>query len=321
VTTLICGVDIGKERLDAALSGDENAKKHLQVARTPEGIARLAEWCFEHRVGLVVLEATGGYERLVHRLLWAEGLPCAVANPRQVRRFAEAIGKLEKTDRIDAGVIAAFGTTGKLRARAPHDDAQTRLGELVRRRRQLVGDKVACQNRARLVETDDVRASIERQIAFLREEIALFDAEIDKQTREDPLTSAIRDAFCAVKGFGATSAALVLAELPEIGLIGNKQAAKLTGTAPLAKDSATLSGRRSTRGGRAEVRSGVYPIVTVLVRHNPDFAEKHAQLKAAGKPPKVIRMALLRKLFVRLNAIARDVRKAFDERRDHAVAA
>ncbi|WP_349367582.1 IS110 family transposase [Salinarimonas sp.] len=321
MTTPICGVDIGMERLDAALSGQENARKHLVVERTPEGVARLAEWCRAHRVRLVVLEATGGYERLVHRLLWAEGLPCAIANPRQVRHFAEAIGKLEKTDRIDAGVIADFGATGKLRPKAPDDAAQARLGELVTRRRQLVRDKVACQNRARLVEDEAVRASIERQIDFLREEVALFDREIAEQTRTAPLASALLDAFCEIKGVSTASAALVLADLPEIGLLTGKQAAKLTGTAPLAKDSATIAGKRSTRGGRASVRSGLYPIVTVLVRHNPDFAAKHAALKAKGKAPKSIRIALLRKLVVRLNAIARDVRKALAESQHNAVAA
>lgn len=319
MTTPTCGVDIGMERLDARLSGQENAREYLVVERTPDGIARLAEWCRAHGVRLVVLEATGGYERLVHRLLWAEGLPCAIANPRQVRRFAEAIGKLEKTDRIDAGVIADFGAMGKLRPKAPDDAAQARLGELVTRRRQLVRDKVACQNRARLVEDEAVHASIQRQSDFLREEIALFDRQIAEQIRTAPLAGALLDAFCEIKGVSTASAALVLADLPEIGLVTGKQIAKLTGTAPLARDSATIAGKRSTRGGRASVRSGLYPIVTALVRFNPDFAEKHASLKAKGKEPKSIRIALLRKLVVRLNAIARDVRKALAECPNHAI--
>ena len=258
---------------------------------------------------LVVLEATGGYERLPFALLWAEGLPCALANPRQVRRFAEAMGRLEKTDRIDAGLIAHFGAVKALAPQAPARDSQRRLEALTVRLRQLTSARVAQANQRRLVEDATVLGSIDRISAALTQEIRTLEAEIDALLDADPLWRGLAQALRTIKGVAGRTVATVLAHLPEIGTLSNKAVAKLVGLAPLANDSGQRQGRRPVRGGRTPVRSLLVLIAAVVARHDPDFRLMHQRLTAAGKPKMVVRIALARKLIVRLNAIARDARR------------
>jgi transposase len=287
VAKIICGVDVSSETLDARIGSDG---VHVQVSRDAEGVNTLARFCRRHGVSLVVMEASGGYEQLVFALLWEKKVPCAIVNARAVRWFAESMGRLEKTDRIDAGMIAEYAKAKRIVAQQPDTATQKRLAALVTRLRQLTALKVAQSNQRRLVSEADVLASIDLLAA-------------------DPLWRSLDAAFRSIKGVADRTVANVMAELPEIGTLSNKAAAKLVGLAPIANDSGSVRRKRKVRGGRAGLRSTLYIVAEVVRRHNPDFAAFHKKLTAAGKPKMVVRIALARKLLVRLNAKARDVRR------------
>jgi len=280
----------------------------LQVRNTPSGVAQLAAWGQAQGVELAVMEATGGYERSAFRLLWAHGVAAAVVNPRQVRRFAEAMGLLEKTDRIDAGVIARFSAAKGVEPQPPAPEAQERLAALVTRLGQLTALKVAQENQGRLVEDPGVAASIDEVLRVVNGQIRSFEAQIAELLQSEPLWRALDQVFRQTKGVADRTVARLMAELPEIGTLTNKEVAKLVGLAPLAKDSGKHAGRRSVRGGRAGLRGLLYVIAGLVARHEPDYIAFRERLLAAGKPRKVIRIAVARKLLVRLNAKARDVR-------------
>lgn len=304
---IICGVDVSSETLDAriGLSGPM-----AQVRRTPEGIAELRSFCAEHGAELVVMEATGGYEKLPFSLLWAAGRPCAIVNPRSVRRFAEALGFLEKTDRIDAGVIADYARVKGIVAQEPASEAQERLRSLVTRLRQLTELKVAQTNQRRLLEDVEAQASIDELLVVIRAQIRRFEAMIAELLASDPLWQALDQAFREIKGVADRTVARLAAELPEIGTVSNKAIAKLAGLAPIAKDSGKRKGKRAIRGGRASVRSILVVVAAVAGRYDEDLAAFRQRLLLAGKPKMAVRIAVARKLLVRLNAKARDARKA-----------
>jgi len=300
-------VDVSGDHLDAVVGPNG---PYRRVERTAQGIASLAAFCHGHGVELVAMEASGGYERLPFALLWAEGLPCAVANPRHVRRFAEAMGVLEKTDRIDAGIIAAFAAARGLAPQPPASALQERLAALTLRLRQVTAARVAQINQRRLVTDGVVLASLEEAIAFHARQIAALEDAVAALMREDPLWSELARAFRAIKGVAERTVSGVLALLPEVGTLSNKAVAKLVGLAPIAHDSGQRQGKRPVRGGRAPLRALLVFVAGIVARHEPDFAQARARLLQAGKPPKVVRVALARKLLVRLNAKARDVRNA-----------
>jgi len=293
-------------RLEARLGLDGPG---ASFARDPAGIAELAAFCKRAGVGLVVMEATGGYERLPHGLLWADGVAAAIVNPRAVRRFAEAMGLLEKTDRIDAGVIAWFAAVKPVAAQPPASAAHHRLAALVTRLRQLTEMRVAQTNQRRLVDDDSVRRSFDQLLACIAQQSRSLLAEIAALIDADPLWQRLDRAFREIKGVAERTVARLLAEMPEIGTLSQKAAGKLGGLAPIARDSGNASGKRSVRGGRAGIRSILFVVAELVRRHDPDFAAFHRRLSAAGKPKKVIRVALARKLLVRLNAKARDAQR------------
>ncbi len=305
MTGIICGVDVSSETLDARIGRDGTWR---QFARTAEGIAALAAFCKDQRVALVVMEATGGYERVAFAHLWAAGVPAAIANPRAVRRFAEAMGVLEKTDRIDCGVIAWYAEIKRLKPLRPASDTQQELTALVVRLRQLTELRVGQLNQRRLVANAKARASFDAILATVAQEIRRLETDIAKAISADPLWTALARAFRAIKGVADRTIARLLAQMPEIGTLSNKAAAKLAGLAPIARDSGKQTGKRPVRGGREGVRSVLFIVAEVVKRHDPDFAAFHRKLRAAGKPKKLARVALARKLLVRLNAKARDVR-------------
>jgi transposase len=306
VTTIICGVDVSGATLDARIRRDG---PHLRVERSCQGIAELAAFCRRHQASLVVMEASGGYEKLAFALLWQAGLACAIVNPRAVRRFAQAMGYLEKTDRIDAGVIAHYGAAMELEPQTPDTPAQARLEALALRLRQLTAMRAAQDNQRRLVEDATALVSIEQTVAFLSGQIRTLEAAIDACLGEDPLWTRLASAFRAIKGVADRTVATVLALMPEIGTLSNKAVAKLAGLAPIANDSGARSGRRPVRGGRAPLRALLVFIVGGVARHNQDFRAAHERLTRAGKPKLVIRVALARKLLVRLNAKAKEQRR------------
>ncbi|MEW6467226.1 MAG: IS110 family transposase [Pseudomonadota bacterium] len=307
MASIICGVDVSSGTLDGRIDG---SGLELSVRRDPEGIAALGRFCAEHGVELVVMEASGGYEKLPFGLLWAAGVPCAVANARSVRRFAEAMGVLEKTDRIDARIIADYARAKGLVAQAPESQAQEGLRALVTRLRQLTDLKVAQSNQRRLVRDPEVLAGFDEMLAMIARQSRGLESRIAELLGSDPLWRALDQAFREIKGVAGRTVARLAAEMPEIGTVSNKAIAKLAGLAPIANDSGKRQGKRSVRGGRAQVRSILVVVAGVVARHDPDLAAFHHRLTQAGKPKLAIRIAVARKLLVRLNAKARDARNA-----------
>lgn len=307
MASIICGVDVSSKTLDGRIGG---SGLELSVRRDPEGIATLARFCLEHGVELVVMEATGGYEKLPFGLLWAAGLPCAIANARSVRRFAEAMGVLEKTDRIDAGIICDYARAKGLTRQIPENQAQERLRALVTRLRQLTELKVAQSNQRRLVDDPQILAGFDEMLALIARQSRALEAQIVELLDADPLWRALDAAFRQIKGVAGRTVARLMAEMPEIGTVSNKAVAKLAGLAPIARDSGKRQGRRPVRGGRATVRSILVVVAGVVARHDPDLAAFHKRLIQAGKPRMAARVAVARKLLVRLNAKARDTRAA-----------
>ncbi|HYZ25207.1 MAG TPA: IS110 family transposase [Rhodopila sp.] len=307
---IIWGVDIGATTLDARI---DRTGAWQQFERTEAGIAELAAFCKHHQVALVVMEATGGYERLPFGLLWAADLPTAIANPRAVRRFAESMGNLEKPDRIDCGMIAWYAQTKHIQPQPPASTTQQRLTALVLRLRQLTDLRSAQSNQRRLVTDPEARETFAAVRKVVAQQIRALEKKIAALIDADPLWAALDEAFREIKGMAGRTVARLMADLPEIGTLSGKAVGKLNGLAPLARDSGQKNGKRPVRGGRESVRSILYLIVRGVQRWDPDFKAFYARLKAAGKPPKVIRIAMARKLLVRLNAKARAVRTALAE--------
>jgi transposase len=302
----ICGVDVSKNVLDAyaAASGVFG-----QFANDPEGILALAQFCKEQGVELVVMEATGGYERLAYHLLWQAEVECAIVHAGRVRHHARSLGFLEKTDRIDATVIASYAATSEVVAGAPPNGGQLRLKALVTRLSQISGDLTIQKQRLSITSDSDARASLAEVVALLKRQARQIEGEIASMIDDDPLWAKLAEAFSSIKGVALRTMATVLAQLPVIGLISNKQISKLVGLAPLANDSGKRKGQRHIHGGRDRVRTILYLISWIAAKYDASLADFYQKLIAAGKPKMVARIALAHKVLVRLNAKARDARE------------
>jgi transposase len=306
---IICGVDISKARLDACI---EPGAIRGSFRNDAAGIAALAAFCRQHQAGLVAMEATGGYERKAFLLLSEEGLPCAVTNARNVRQYAEAMGVLEKTDQIDASIIARFARARDLRPTPVPSQAQQRIKALVARLRQVTDDlTVQKQRRSSLLDNAEMLASLNEVIALLKRQSRTLEGEIASMIDDDPLWAQLAEAWRSVKGVAGRTVARLMADLPEIGTYSNKAIAKLVGVAPIANDSGKRKGKRPVRGGRASVRSILFLVAATAARYDKSLGDFRARLFAAGKEKMVIRIALARKLLVRLNAKARDARAQY----------
>ena len=310
VTKIICGIDVSSRSLQARIGGDGPERSFLN---TTAGIAELAVFCRQHQVELVAMEATGGYEKQPFLQLWSHGLPAAILNPRSVRRFAEAMGVLEKTDRLDAGVIAWFAAVKRCHPGPPPSSQQEHLQALVTRLRQLTDLQTAQRNQRLLVTDAQVLDSFTAVLAMLASQIRVLETAIAQLIAADPLWQQLDQTFRSIKGVADRTVARLMAEMPEIGTLSNKAISKLAGLAPLARDSGNHQGKRPVRGGRSGVRGILFVVASVVRRHNSDFAAFDQRLNTAGKPKKVIRVALAHKLLVRLNAKAREVRTQFPQ--------
>lgn len=305
----ICGVDISKARLDACI---EPGSIRGSFKNDATGIAELAAFCRQHRVELVAMEATAGYERRAFLQLWEQGLPCAVTNARHVRLYAEAMGVLEKTDAIDAQIIARFAQAKNLKPTPLPSLTQQRLKALVARLRQLTDDlTIQKQRRSSLLDNAEMLASIDEVIALLKRQSRTLEGEIGSMIDDDPLWARLSDTFRSIKGVADRTVAWLMADLPEIGTYSNKAIAKLVGVAPIANDSGKRRGKRPVRGGRAGVRSILFLVAAIAARYDQNLREFRNRLVAAGKEKMVVRIALARKLLVRLNAKARDTRAQY----------
>lgn len=305
MTQIVCGVDVSKRRLDAHVAPSGAFESFSNDAA---GIAALAAFCRRQGVQLVAMEATGGYERTAFLLLWEAGIACGLTNPRSVRRYAEAMGILEKTDRLDAGVIAGFAIAKDLKPTSPPTPGQQRLQALVARLRQVTDDLVVQKQRRSSAMDAEMVASIDEVIALLKRQARTLEGEIGSLIDDDPLWARL-DAALRIKGVADRTVARLLAELPEIGIYSNKAVVKLAGLAPLAHDSGARAGKRHIRGGRAGIRSILFLVADIVRRFDASLGAFHRKLTEAGKPKMVVRIALARKLLVRLNAKAREARE------------
>ncbi|HYI30027.1 MAG TPA: IS110 family transposase [Bradyrhizobium sp.] len=307
MTKIVCGVDVSKRRLDAHVVPSGTVAGFDNDAT---GIAALAEFCHRQGVQLVAMEATGGYERQPF-LLWAAGIACGLTNPRSVRRYAEAMGTLEKTDRLDAGVIARFAIAKELKATNPPTAVQQRLNALVARLRQVTEDLTVNKQRRSSAMSPEMVVSLDEVIGLLKRQARALEGEIASMIDDDPLWSHLDAALRTTKGIANRTVARLFAELPEIGIYSNKAVVKLAGLAPLANDSGAKTGQRHIRGGRAGIRSILFLVADIARRFDPSLADFHRRLTAAGKKKMVVRIALARKLLVRLNAKAREARACY----------
>ena len=300
---MFVGIDVAKDRLDVHLRPNGEV---FTVARDGEGIEALAARLSALKPVLVVLEATGGFETVVAAALAAAGLPLAVVNPRQIRDFARATGRLAKTDPLDAAVIAHFAEALRPQARPVASAEAQALGELVARRRQLIGMMTAERNRRRQLTTKRLIKGIDRILAVLQAQLTELEHDIGDAVRGTPAWREKEDLLVSVPGIGQKIARTLIAELPELGSLDRHQVAALVGVAPFNRDSGKWRGRRSIAGGRAVVRSALYMSVLVSIRRKLPLAALYNRLRAAGKPAKVAIVACMRKLATILNAILRD---------------
>jgi transposase len=305
VTTKVAGfvgIDVGKAQLDVY---SHPAGEAFRATRDPVGLDDLIDRLRLMAPALVVLEATGGYERVVVAALAGASLPVVVVNPRQIRDFARATGRLAKTDRLDAQAIARFAAAVEPKER-PLPDAEAReFAELIARRRQLVEMITTETVRSHQVMGAAVRARLKAHLDWLNQELGAFDHDLDAAVRASQVWRERVTLLTSVPCVGATTARTLIADLPELGMLDRRGIAALVGLAPVAHDSGQHRGTRHIRGGRGAVRATLYMAAWIGTRWNPVLKVTYQRLIAAGKPRKVALVACMRKLLTILNAMVR----------------
>lgn len=302
-TPVHVGIDVAKATLDVCLLP---AGERLSLANDDAGIAQLLEALARQPVKLVLLEATGRYERRVASELLEAGLSVAVVNPRQVRDFARALGKLAKTDRIDALVLAQFAQLGHARICEKQPKKRTLLDDLVTRRRQVT--QMLATEKTRLQVPQDKRTCgmIAKVIRVLEQQREDLDRDIAELIESDDDWRNKRNLLASVPGVGQTTASQLIADLPELGKLNRQQIAALVGVAPINRDSGLMRGKRSIFGGRATVRCVLYMAAFSAMRFNPPIRRFAERLGKAGKPFKVVVVAAMRKLLTILNIMLKE---------------
>lgn len=296
------GMDVSKDQLDLyARPSSESAR----FENDERGHTALRKWLLRYADCHVVLEPTGGYERAVVRELYEAKIAFSVVNARQIRDFARATGRLAKTDRIDAQVIAHFGEAIKPQPRLPQDAETELLEALLTRRRQLIEMRVQETNR-RLLSARAIGPRIDAVVQMLKAQIAQIDQELDQLFKQSPAWRENEDLLTSVPGVGSVTARTLTTMLPELGKLNRKQIAALVGVAPFNHDSGQHKGQRHIRGGRAAVRSALYMAAMTAIQHNPVLRAMHQRLSAGGKLFKVAMVACMRRLLCILNAMVRD---------------
>jgi transposase len=308
--SVVAGIDIAKAYVDVDVLGA--AFSAQRFGNEAEGHSAIVAALQSLGVELVVMEATGGYEAALACALQGAGLAVAVVNPKQPRKFAEAMGHLAKTDRIDARVLAEFGQTLARRSdlsrflRPIEDAEQQWLAALVTRRRQLVAMLLSERQRLQITPSK-LHPSLEAIIQALKAQLDDVEAQMVAHVKEH---FAELDAILqSVTGIGPVASATLIAELPELGKLNRRQIASLVGVAPFAKESGTAKGRRRVQGGRFDVRRVLYMATLSAAFRNPVLKADYQRLLAAGKLPKVALVACMRKLLTTLNAMVRSSSK------------
>lgn len=293
------GVDVSKQHLDLAMAG----ARVFRVPNNPAGMSRLVARLAGLQRPHLVCEATGSYTRLMAREMARQGIAFSAINPRRVRDLARADGQLAKTDAIDAAVILRFACLMQPEPSPAPDPHTLEMADLVRRRRQMVDMLASEKQRREHPETARVRTSIDAHIDFLGTQIAEMDQAIATQIRSDGALQHRVELLTTIPGIGQTTAAVLVAEMPELGTIGNKQAAALAGVAPFNRDSGETRGQAHIAGGRLSVRCALYMATLSAIRANPPIKVFYQRLREQGKPAKLAIVAAMRKLIITANAV------------------
>jgi transposase len=300
------GVDISKDTLDVAIHPEGNG---FRVANTPEGHRALIKRLAGFEIARIVFEATGAYHCLLQKALVETGLPWVKVNPRQARRFAQAAGKLAKTDRCDALMLARMGAALELEPNLPVSPTVETMKEFVNARHALVKDRVAALNRQAIAVSTLIKRQLAQRLRQIDSQIEAIDKRLKTLRKADADVSERVDILTSIPSFGEGTANVLMVETPELGRLDHQQAASLVGLAPVANDTGQTCGNRSIRGGRPRARQALYMAALSAIRFNPQLKTKYQALIKAGKLAKVALVAVMRKLLILANALIRDNRK------------
>ena len=304
MATVVAGIDVSKDRLDVHVAGENRRFENRRA-----GYRALGTWLQEHRTERVVMEATGRYHRAAHQSLYARGIEVVLANPWRTRRFAEALGLLAKTDTIDAVALAAYGTAFlDLPATPPRSAFLDQLADLLVLREKHRDAQVSLRQTAAEVHDPALREEARQSVDQLGRQVTAFDGKIRELIASDTDTDQRYRILTSIPGVGPVSAAALCCWMPELGHLGNRQAAALLGVAPFARDSGRQHGARHIRGGRQRPRNVLYMAALSAAMHNSDLQRVFLRLKAAGKSHKVAIVAVMRKLIILANVLLREAR-------------
>ena len=300
------GIDVSKDRLD--VFGKATAE-HRQFANDGRGLRALHQWIEQSSASLVVFEASGVYHLRLENSLSAGNVPYSKVNPRQARRFAEATGKIAKTDKVDAEILAKMGSILGLEPQAPKAEYLNILKEMMTARRGLIKDRVTVRTRMQTTTQKLLKRHLKERLAQVEKHLEQIDQAIMDLITKDAQLIARFDILTSIPGISRVTAFSMLIEMPELGTMSGKQAACLAGLAPISRQSGRWQGKERIQGGRAFFRRAMYMPALCVIRHDLSANRKYDQLVTAGKPPKVALTAIMRKLVVVANALLRDGRK------------
>jgi transposase len=306
MTKFTIGIDISKALLDVAIYPGGEVQ---QFSNDKKGHKALAKWLGAVDVKLIVFEAAGAYHRGLERFLGDHGWPFAKLNPRHARRFAEATGKLAKTDCVDALVLARFGALLEPAHNTAKGQILEELGQLVSARRALVKDRTAAKNRQHNLQSALLKRQVKQRLKQIKSHIKAIDSQCQGMIRQDHLLSNRYTILKSIPGLGALTAIIMLSEMPELGSMDKRQTAALAGLAPITRQSGTWKGKSFIRGGRSNLRQALYMPALVAIRFNDELAAKYSAMIKAGKPAKVAITTIMRKLIITANALLRDNKK------------
>lgn len=300
------GIDVSKGTLDLHRRVDS---ANIQFSNDTPGFKHLLKWIGPCAPALIVFEATGAYHRSLEKFLNVHQLPYVKVNPKQARRFAQAVGKLAKTDQVDAEMLARMGSALDLQAQEPTHESLHDLKELLMARRGLIKDQTAAKTRLASVTVPLLQRQLKQRLTQIARDIAQIDAGMSQQAGKDDAMAERMDILVSIPGVGKLTAITMLVDMPELGTLDARQAAALAGLAPITQRSGNWQGVARIQGGRPWIRRALYMPTLVAVRFNPDLKVKYTQFIAAGKRQKVALTAIMRKLLVMANALLRAHRK------------
>ncbi len=304
--TTYIGIDISKENLDLAYS---NEQPNQTLKYNQHGLKQLLNSLKKIPKPFVCLEATGGLERRLVQCLHEKDIDVAVVNPRQIRDFARACNQLAKTDQIDANIIARFAQAMQPRITAPMTKSEQKIRDLTTRRRQLVKTVVQQKNQLTATADREIRRMVQQIIRVCEKQLAKIESQRQQLIEEDVDSKAKLEVITSVPGLAEKTASVLISELPELGKLNRQQIGRLVGVAPINRDSGTMRGKRTTGGGRKEIRTALYMPTIVAMKHNPQIKAFYERLVDQGKPKLVALIASKRKLLTILNVMIREGKK------------